>query len=273
MVPRLTRGDEPALRELLASDPAAHVLPWAILEQHGIESPSVAFYGQRSGATLEAAILVCGRDRGRFAVPVARSASDAAALGDGLRGHVALQSAVGPRAAVDALWAACGSEAPRVLRSHRLFRITAEEMGPLTAPLRLAETSDLPEVIHNAAAMQLEDLGVDPLAADPSGFRDRMATRVSQGRVWILREEGEIAFQVEVAATCGAGGLLEGVYTPPVYRGLGFASRGLGQLCRTLLARLPQLTLHVNEANPEASTLVRKLGFLPGAPFRVVSVD
>lgn len=273
VVPRLQKGDEPALRELLASDPAAHVLPWGVLEQYGIEGPSVSFYGLYLHGKVEGAVLVCGKGAGRFAVPIVRSAADAAAIGDNLRGHVALQSAIGPRAAVDALWASCATQAPKRLRNHRLYRITAEDMGPWIAPLRPATEGDLGDLIRNSAAMHLEDLGVDPLVQDAEGFRDRLATRVKQERVWVFREEGEIVFQVELGAICPTGALLEGVYTHPVHRGLGYGARGLGQLCRTLLARIPSLILHVNEANPEAVGLVRKLGFRPGTPFRLMSVE
>jgi predicted GNAT family acetyltransferase len=147
-------------------------------------------------------------------------------------------------------------------------------MGPWTAPtLRQATMRDFPTVLANAAAMQLEEMGRDPLADDPDGFRDRVAARIEAGRTWVLEEEGQIAFQVSIASVGPLGGQLEGVYTHPVFRGLGLASQGLGQLCRTQLARLPRLTLHVAETNREAVGLYRKLGFLPDQPYRVIRAD
>lgn len=267
MITRLTRADEPELRALLAADPATYLFPISVLEERGIVSGQAAFYGLREGGALRAAVALVGK--ARQAVPIGGEPDLHRELGSALRGK--MLGAVGRRELVDALWEAGGDRAPWLNHAHRHYRITAEEMGPWTAPLRPATTADLPQLLRNAAAMQEEDFGRPP--RDPDGFRERMAARVAAGRYFVFEEQGEIAFQVALGAVCSAGGQIEGVYTHPVLRGLGFASHGLGQLCRTQLARLPRLTLTVNEANREAVALYRKLGFLPGAAFRMIRAD
>lgn len=270
MIARLTRADEGALKALLASDPVAHVFPCAVLEERGISSGQAAFYGLSNGSGLRAAVALVGR--ARLAIPIGGTPEEQRELGQALQGK--MRGAVGKRELVDALWKGAGDMQPWLHQAHRLYRITAEEMGPWVTPaLRQATRKDLPEVLSNAAAMQEEDLGRDPLSTDPAGFRDRVAARIDAGRYWVLEDAGQIAFQVVLGAVCSQGGQIEGVYTPPVLRGLGYASQGLGQLCRTQLARLPRLTLTVNEANREAVALYRKLGFLAGAAFRLIRAD
>jgi ribosomal protein S18 acetylase RimI-like enzyme len=270
VIARLSRADEAELRALLATDPVTHLFPTSVLEERGIASGQAAFYGLRSGGALRAVVALVGR--ARLAIPCGGDKDDHRELGTALKGKVL--GAVGKRELVDALWENAATKTPWLNHAHRLYQITAEEMGPWTAPnLRQARAGDLPEVLHHAAAMQEEDLGRDPLIDDPEGFRNRVAARIEAGRIYVLEDDGEIVFQVALGAICSAGGQLEGVYTTPVVRGLGFASQGLGQLCRTQLARLPRLTLTVNEGNREAVALYRKLGFLPAAAFRMIRAD
>ncbi len=267
MISRLNRADEPELRALLATDPATYLFPLALLEEHGIASGHVVFHGLRAGGVLLAVVAIFGR--ARQAVPIGGDPAEQRELGGALRGRI--HGAIGKRELVDALWGAAGDRQPWLQHAHRTYRITAEEMGPWIAPLRPATARDLPVLARNAAEMQLEDFGRPP--ADPAALRERVASRVAAGRYFVLEDAGEIVFQVALGSVCSGGGVIEGVYTPPVYRGLGFASQGLGQLCRTQLARLPRLTLTVAEANREAVALYRKLGFLPGAAFRMIRAD
>lgn len=270
VIARLTRADEAALRALLSADPVGNVFPASVLEERGLSSGTAVFYGLRSGGDLRAAVAVVGR--ARLAVPIGGAPDEQRELGAAIRGKFRL--AMGKRDLVDALWASGGDREPWLHRAHRLYRITAEEMGPWTAPtLRQATLADLPTVLRNAAAMQLEEMGRDPLANDPDAFRDRVAARIEAGRTYVLEEEGEIAFQVSLPSVGWLGGQIEGVYTHPVYRGLGIASQGLGQLCRTQLARVPRLTLTVDETNREATALYRKLGFIADQPFRLIRAD
>ncbi|WP_373047042.1 GNAT family N-acetyltransferase [Vulgatibacter sp.] len=270
MISRLSRADEGELRALLATDPVTYCFPCAILDERGIGSGQVLFHGLRQGGALKAAVAIIGK--ARLAVPIGGEKKEQQELGKALRGQI--RGVIGRRDLADSLWEAGGTEEPWLVHAHRLYRITAEDMGPWTAPgLRLATASDLPEVLPYAAAMQEEETGRDPLAEDPAGYRDRTAARIDAGRLYVLEEDGEVVFQVAMGAVGSFGAQLEGVYTPPIFRGLGYASQGLGQLCRTQLSRLPRLTLTVNEANREAVALYRKLGFVQGAAFRMIRAD
>ena len=72
--------------------------------------------------------------------------------------------------------------------------------------LRPATVVDLDLLVPSCAAAHHEELGVDPLRRDPSGFRWRTRAQVEEGRSWLWVEDGVIRFKAEASAWTPRGG-------------------------------------------------------------------
>lgn len=273
----LSLQDEAALRAFLSEDPTANLYLLGALEEHGVTGrhggPPASFLVERNEAGgIEAIAFVLAE--GRLVVPAARHPTAAHAIGRAMRHRFRILGMVGERRAVDALWGGYGSDPTRLFRAQRLYRISADDMGPfVTRELRAATQAELDQVVEAAGRMHEEDLGVDPRTFDPEGFRRRCADRITRGRTFVLLQEGRLAFKADVGTRCAGGAQIEGVYTAPEFRRRGLATLAMGQLCRTLLSGLPRVTLHVDEANHAAITLYKKVGFVSSSPFRLVAVE
>ena len=120
-----------------------------------------------------------------------------------------------------------------------------------------------------AAAHTLE-LGADPLARDPDGFRWRTLAQIEEGRSWVWLEEGVVRFKAEASAWTPSAVQLQQVWVDPAARGRGDGSRGLRDLCRLLLARTPVVTLFVRRENTAAMALYDAVGMRRVLEYRSV---
>ena len=128
--------------------------------------------------------------------------------------------------------------------------------------LRQATLEDLELVMPVQAQMAYEEGGVNPLEADPVGFRLRCARRIEQGRVWVWVEpEGRLIFKADVISDTPDVIYLEGIYVHPEERSQNYGLRCLSQLTRNLLGRAQSVILLVNERNPEAVAFYRRAGY------------
>jgi predicted GNAT family acetyltransferase len=127
--------------------------------------------------------------------------------------------------------------------------------------LRLATLSDIELVIPVHARMALEESGIDPLESDPSGFRERCARRIEQGRTWVWIEQGRIIFKAEIVAEAPDVIYLEGVWVAEEKRARGHGLRCLSQLARNLLLKGKSICLLVNEENRPAQLFYQSAGF------------
>jgi predicted GNAT family acetyltransferase len=109
--------------------------------------------------------------------------------------------------------------------------------------------------------MAFDESGVNPLEADPEGFRRRCLRRIEQGRVWVWAEEGRLIFKADIVSDTPEVKYVEGVWVAPEQRGRGYGLRCLSQLSRELLARSGAVTLLVNEKSPEAVAFYRRAGY------------
>jgi uncharacterized protein len=130
---------------------------------------------------------------------------------------------------------------PRVLSREVVLAQVAPAEGVRPEPnLRLAFREDLKSVVSINAAT---------------------ARRIDQGRVWILIEDGQMIFKVDVISETPDAAFLEGVYVQPEYRRQGYGLRCMTQLSRNLLGRFASICLVVNESNQSAQDLYRKAGY------------
>lgn len=127
--------------------------------------------------------------------------------------------------------------------------------------LRPATLEDLEQVLSVNAAMIYDECGINPIEADPVGFRKRTARRIERGRIWVWIKDGQIIFKTDVMSATPEAMYLEGVYVNPVERGKGYGLRCLSQLCQGLLRETKSICLLVNEHNRAAINFYRQAGY------------
>lgn len=169
---------------------------------------------------------------------------------------------IGEEAAVDALWrAAAGSlPAPREDRPGQPVYVLERAPEAGESGLRAATEDDFELLLPACAAAHEHEIGVDPLRRDPEGFRWRTRAQIVEGRSWLWADGGTILFKAEASAWTPHAVQLQQVWTDPAARGNGYASRGLRDLCRLLLDRVPTVCLFVRRENTPAIALYDAIG-------------
>jgi hypothetical protein len=258
-----------ALRDLLTRDIPHNLYLLGLWEEFGPDSETLgSFYGGFAETELKAALFIGGS--GGLVVPSASSGPDISALAKGLPSPIELESAIGERAAVDALLRALGVR-PRHNAEQRLFQVSADDLGPFTNPtLRLATQADLLQLVQLSAGAVSETTGTDPLADGPAEFEARVARRVEAKRTYVLEVEKQLVFKIDVGSRSQYGAELEGLYTIPSQRRMGHATLSLGQISRHLLSSLPRLTLRINEVDGALARIAQRVGFVGKRGMRTV---
>jgi hypothetical protein len=169
---------------------------------------------------------------------------------------------IGEAGAVTELWEAARSRLPRPREDRPgqpVFSID-EAPEPGDSGLRPAGPRDFRLLLPACAATHEGEIGVDPLRADASGFRRRTRQQIEEGRSWVWIEDGTILFKAEASAWTPHAVQLQQVWVDPQARNQGYAQRGLRDLIRLLLGRVPRVCLFVRADNPAAIRLYEAVG-------------
>ena len=169
---------------------------------------------------------------------------------------------IGEERAVSELWDAAREQMPRPRddRPRQPVYVLNDPPPPGDTGLRAAELSDLRLLLPACAAAHRQELGVDPLRRGIEGFRRRTRQQIEEGRSWIWREGETILFKAEASAWTPAAVQLQQVWVDPQVRNRGYAQRGLRDLCRWLLERVPAVTLFVRAENASAIRTYEAIG-------------
>src|SRR6266508_2413845 len=109
--------------------------------------------------------------------------------------------------------------------------------------------------------MAVEETGVNPLEVDPTGFRERCARRIQQGRVWVCVKDKHLLFKADVISDLTEVNYLEGIYVSPENRGQGFGTRCVKQLTNILLTQTKSVCLLTKEEKSAAQACYRSAGY------------
>jgi hypothetical protein len=187
-------------------------------------------------------------------------------LGCGAFARDVLRSAprmlIGEARAVSELWDGVRTRVPQPREdrpSQPVFAIR-EAPPPGETRLRAATLEDLELLLPACAAAHEEELGIDPLNRDPEGFRWRTRSQIEEGRSWLWVEDGAILFKAEASAWTPSAVQLQQVWVDPPVRRQGYGARGLRDLCRWLLGRVPAVWLFVRAENLPAIRLYETIG-------------
>lgn len=266
-IAKLGPADVDALRSLLISEPVENLHLLCHLEELGITpkgegNPAFAFYGLLEEGRLSAAAFA---GRGGLVIPAARRSAQVQVLAARLTYEVKLTSSIGERSSVEAVTRSLCKEKLRLSRPHRLLAVSADGLGPFVTPaLRLARESDLDGIVPLGAGAIIEMLERDPMLEPEDAFKKRVLRRIRAQRTYVLELEGRLVSKIDVKGRSQYGAELDGVYTAPEHRLLGYATLALGQLSRHLLSAIPRLTLRVDESSQALMTVARKVGYADG---------
>ena len=169
---------------------------------------------------------------------------------------------IGEERAVGELWERAREElpAPREDRPGQPVYSLRARPQPAGTDVRAATLDDLPLLVPACAAAHEEELGVNPLELDPDAFRWRTEGQIQAGRSWVWAEERTILFKAEASAWTPSAVQLQQVWVDPGARGRGYGLRGLSDVCRLLLERVPAVCLFVRRENVAAIGLYEALG-------------
>lgn len=263
-----------ALKALLGKDTTHNLYLLGIMEEFGVVCDPArfpfAFYGRFLDGELTAVLFVGGT--GGLVIPSSSPLSAINDIAKAIHSRVTLLSAMGDKPLIDALVQHFAAPV-RFSKLQRLYGVSADDLGPFTNPaLRLATEADLSQLVPMAAACVYELFNRDPLVEDPEGFPMRVRQRVKTKRTYVWEERGKLIVKLDIGSRSQFGAELEGLYTLPEVRHQGHATLCMGQISRFLLSSLPRLTVRVDESNTALQRVVRKVGYTPGRPQRLVSL-
>jgi predicted GNAT family acetyltransferase len=155
-------------------------------------------------------------------------------------------------------------------RIQDFYVLVEEDLPPIHAIVRPAEISDLDDVVEMSEQMLLEDFALRPGSLSREGIRESMRVKIRDGRTWLLQDDGEIVFKVDVSAQYSGGSQIEGVFTRPGRRGRGFAREGVAAVSAELLQSSSFVSLHVDRENAPARRAYERAGFRRRGEFRLV---
>jgi predicted GNAT family acetyltransferase len=171
---------------------------------------------------------------------------------------------MGEVAMMDQFWRhyACLGQAPRRFGRELLLELHRPPASCESArELRLATLDDLERVMLVQAKMAFAESGINPLEADPVGFRSRCARRIERRRVWVWVEDDRLIFKADVISDTPQAIYLEGIYVSPEERGQGYGTRCMAQLSQNLLSPTNSLCIFVNVESRRARVFFERIGF------------
>jgi uncharacterized protein len=177
---------------------------------------------------------------------------------------------IGEEWAVGELWAAAREwmPRPRMDRPGQPVYVLDAAPDPGDTELRPATLRDLDVLVPASASAHQEELGADPLRRAPDGFRWRTKAQIEEGRSRLWLEGKTILFKAEASAWTPSAVQLQQVWVAPSVRGQGYAQRGMRDLCRLLLERVPSVCLFVRPENAVAIRVYEAIGMRQTISYR-----
>jgi GNAT superfamily N-acetyltransferase len=258
--PRLSEPDREQILRFCAEDPVERVFLEDMARRKAGRFVGVAKDGNLSALCHVGVNAVpSGSGCGVFAREVARAAP---------------RMLIGEAQAVSELWDEARSRLPepREDRPGQPVYLIREPPAAGETALRPADPSDLELLLPACAAAHEQEIGVDPMRRDPDGFRWRTGTQIEEGRSWLWEEDGVILFKAEASAWTPSAVQLQQVWVDPAARRQGHGSRGLRDLCRLLLERVPSVCLFVRADNAAAIRLYEAIGMKHVLDYRSVLI-
>lgn len=261
-VDRLEQGDEAEVLEFLAQRPIHTVAMMSLIYDNGLVSPlnRGTFYGCRDlRGRLEGVALV-----GHATLTETLSDRALAALAQVAQQCSNTHLIMGEKERMADFWShyAAAGRQQRLACREWLFELSwpIEARGHVEE-LRPATVAELDLVMPVQAELAFAESGINPMQADPRGFRARCLRRIEQRRTWVVIENSKLIFKADVISRTRAVNYLEGIWICEERRANGAGLRFMSDLMRRLLEDTKSICLLVNETNKHAQSFYRKCGF------------
>ena len=261
-VERLVNSDATEVLQFLSQRPIHTVTMISLIQDNGIVSAfnRGTFYGCRdANGQLEGVALV-----GHATLMETVSDRALAALAQVARECPNTHLIMGEKERVADFWthyAEAGRRQRLACREWLFELIWPIEARERVAELRPAKVEELELVMPVQAELAFAESGINPLAVDPKGFRERCLRRIEQGRTWVVVEDGSLIFKTDVISQTPEVNYLEGIWLREDRRNKNFGTRFMSDLMRRLLEDTKSICLLVNETNEWAQGFYRKCGF------------
>jgi uncharacterized protein len=260
------RQDQPLALEALDRNPVRDVfIASRILHDGALTSlgPS-PLWGAFDGDHLRGLLHV-----GPNLVPATDDEAACEALATAAGGLYPTRMVVGERRSVELLWSLIGPgfPAPREVRRRQFVyavdpdRLVRDPHQWAPGIARLAERADEDRVLKLSAAMYTEEMGENPMARDPDGYRRRVRMLIARGWTYVYETAGQLQFKMDVGCASTRTAQIQGVYVPPALRGHGVGATAMSACCALAFDRHPNLSLYVNDFNAPAVALYERIGF------------
>ena len=119
--------------------------------------------------------------------------------------------------------------------------------------------------------MFTHEIGYPPYSGSDRGYRAGLASLLTQGHTYVVREGDEIIFKTDVGSLALGCAQLQGVWLTPRLRGQGLAVPMLAASVEQILAsQASTVTLYVNQFNAPALASYERLGFTTVGEFATV---
>ena len=202
-------------------------------------------------------------------VPATDDEAACEALATAAGGLYPTRMVVGERVTVEYLWSLIGGSypAPREVRRRQFVyavgpdRLVHDPHRWSPGIARLAERRDEDRVLRLSAAMYTEEMGENPMARDPDGYRRRVRMLISRGWTYVYDTGGQLQFKMDVGCASHHTAQIQGVYVPPDLRGRGVGATAMSACCGLAFDRHPNLSLYVNDFNTPAVAMYERIGF------------
>lgn len=175
-----------------------------------------------------------------------------------------VRAIISPSHLVEQLWLELRArlDPPTVVRLNQpVYALRKRLDYPDLAIARYATTRDLEQLVPACAAMHQEEVGIDPMARDALGYRERIRELIEKKRSVVRTVDGRIVAKCEYSAVTNDAVQLMGVWTHPDHRRRGLGRELLREVCGHLSRKSKTVTLFVNDFNTPAVDLYESLGF------------
>lgn len=268
----LTEADKQEVLEFLSTRPVDTVILAGLIRDHGIVSKEHrgTFFGCRDANGVLAGVAMIGRNL----LFEAHTDEAIAALAIQARECPDVRMIFAEEEKLRSFWRWYKPDAvmPEPTRHQMIRSCNLLAEIETVEDIRIATLDDLDPIVSAHAEMVLAETGVDPLVADPDGFRMRCAGRVEKGRVWVWFKNGELIFKTDIVTETADAAYSEGLWVNPKERGKGYATRCLTSLCRRISAASMRLCGFLDAKHTLSNSIYGKAGFMAVAEYAKVYI-